>query len=400
MAGSKKRGSAIAHKAKVRAKAKAGPSRSQVLNGVVNSQATMRYGDAERQARDVIARLGAHHGTIDSAFDAYKTELGQAAQRQAEAYRQAAEREQATATGVAGATADLGKGNQADLAAAAARYGMPAPDTHLLEQTGQLAAVSGLRAQANQGALETAGLAGQTAMQRHLGNLPAERLAAQTALGGKETEAGNALATLLGQEGAFKIDALDKLRQEDAQNKIAAQTLGLKAKEFDVTTELKKLGMIQDSDQFDAKLQFDESKLGADIKRYARQARQKDRELDIRAKNGDGKGPSVPGQRHDSRGGLLSPANSEKWYTRKSRILGIKRAFGSMASSGRYDNTAQMTVALKKAGYSTTEINFARDLAFGSGHRLSKSNIEVAKSYFPGGLIPQGFLASSIKKKG
>lgn len=381
-----------AHAKKAAAKAE----RDRVM-GLLDASTRQKFGPTERALGDEIARTGAHTQTIDSVYAAYQSKVAELAAQQQQQMAQAAQAQAAVAQGVAGGQAALGQEQAQQSQQTAANYGLDggALAKQASELSGQLGAVNGARAQAQAGSTAAIGLAQgdrlRAASVAGIGGQQRDRARNQSEL----SMLGQKQIDLAGQKGDYKVTLGNQLGEQDRQNRLAEAALGVKDSAAQRQDELALLGLQQRGDQ-NAATNADRSadnvradaKLSADIKKNIRSAAQKDKELQLREAALKKKGKA---------GSVLTKAQKNTWRQRKARVLEARKRFDSLKSSGRYKDTAEITVALKKNHFTDQEINMARDLAELNDHRLSPTNETAAQSYFPGGIVPQGFLKTSLK---
>jgi hypothetical protein len=372
------------------------------MTGLLDSATSQRYGGSERALRDEIARTGAHQGTINDVYAAYQAQVAQLAAQQQQAMAQAAQAQAGVAQGVVAGQAALGTQQQQASQETAQRYGLDggALAGQAGQLAGQLGAVNGARMQAQAGSTAAIGLAQGDRL----------RAASLAGVGGQKRDSDHNQAELamLGQKrldlesdkGNFRVTQRQAIEQQDSENALAAQALGVKDEQAQRDNELELLGLKLKSEdskrsaslkradlaQRRKESQIDNAradrKLDLDMQKAIRTAAQRDRELDIQAKKAGGGG--VP---------ALSPAQKNAWRQKKAKVIELRKRFDSMLKSGRYKDSAAVTVALKGKGsnFTDSEINMARDLALLG--KLSPTNVTAAQGYFPGGYVPGGFRA-------
>jgi hypothetical protein len=361
------------------------------LAGLLDSAVADRFGGVERELGQETRRVGAHGATIDQAYASYQSTVAQLQAQQQAAMAQAAQAQAQVATGVAGAQTALGTGQQAQTQQTAQQYGLDggAQAAEAAKLSGQLGAVQGARAQAQAGSTAAIGLAqGERLTGAALGGVAGQQRDKKRNQDELALLSGKALE-LADQKGAFRGTLRQQIRQQEQEQRLAEAALGIKATESDRDHELAMLNTKVKQDEARAKRREESTDnrradraLDHQINASTRAARQKDRELDIRAKE-DAKGPAAK----------LTPAKKDEWKRKKHRIMEAQRRFQSLLGTKGYETTGEITAHLKKQGFSHSEINMARDLAI--KHRLSATNREAAKAYFPGGIIPGGFITQA-----
>ncbi len=375
------------------------------IQNLVDSMANEQFGGAESVLNDELRRGQAHSSTIDRAYADYQQQVAGLAGQQQQAMAQAASAQQGVAQGVAGMTAGLGQEQAARSQQQAQQYGLGggALARQAVQMGGDLANVGGLRAQAQAGSTAAVGLA-QSGQIAETG-----RVAARSRIEDKQKNQqaigllGTRKVDLAKQKGASKVKTRQDIRQQAQELQLARETLGQKASDSARDAELELLGLklrgnelkaITDDREAD-NARADDALGGTESDRAADNARDDERLSETQRANRARERNNASKKATEKGVPKLSPAKRSEWRQKKSKVLSLTRRFRSMKGSGRYKNTAEITVDLRKKGFTDTEINMARDLALRSKNNLSVANRRAAEGYFPGGFVPGGFIAGN-----
>lgn len=355
------------------------------MNALLDAATRQKYGSSERVLGDEMRRVGAHNQTIDAVYAQYQQQVAQLAAQQQQAMAQAAQAQAQTTQGVVGAQTALGVGQQQATQQTAARYGLDGGQqaAQATQLAGQLGAVQGAYGQAQAGTTAAIGLA------------QGERLrSSQQAGAGQRVKArernADELKLLFGKQmdleqdkGDFRTTLRHEIGKQEREHELAAAALGVKdadsrrraelAKREQRAMERERRRQARDRKADNAR---EDRKLDLDIEHKARTRAQKDKELEIREREAAAKGVKSK----------LTPAQRNEWKQKKARIMELQKAFE--AGIARGESTAEISKRLNK--YSRVELNMARELAV--RFRLGATNRLAAKSYFPGGHIPGGFI--------
>lgn len=376
---------------KPKPKPKAKPiSERQRIAKLLTARADMRFGgesDTLNRILDQQRAHGAPGGGIDQAFQAYQAQLQGALNAQRQAAETAAAQQRAAVQGIAGAQDKVAQMQGQERTQADATFGRAA-GTAAPDVNAALKAGAGVLGGIQAGGIAGAGLAGSNFLLGMGGIAGMEKIASGQRNERKVSELVDQKRGLGEEIRAFKLSELDRLREEAARNELAAATLGQKQTEADRRHKLALAGFELDQERVasqaadrarddrraDAKLKIDERRLAGQLAKWERE------------------GSSTK----DSAGKPMSAAQINKWRSRKSKVLAAAEAFRAGNRNGL--DTHEVSERLgKNKQYTRDEINMARDLAVHGF--LSRTNQAAAKGYFPGGVVPKGFVANHPANK-
>ena len=355
----------------------------------------MRFGADDRAIDEELRSTKAQRGTIDQAFNTYKGRLDEIASAQRAGW-QAAMAQNAALAGQVKSTLGVAPTGNAELDArvAAQQQGGNATEAAAINTQGQL--------------LGSLGIAEGNDLSRRAAATDVRRDERQSEVDARLREIGRKRTDLADQKGAFMVDLLRQIQQDDAKNAIAAEGLqvdrdkaSMQHSEFLQKLDVDKLlarirarDISHDNGAQDQQISETtrHNKVGekqAGTKLSIDQQNADTRATDVATKNGSGKKGTAAGMTRSERKKVFGDVRSLK---------SLGKEFGELvvANGG---NTGRATDALKKRHRGTVsegDINVARDLAVLG--KVSPANQTYLKTKY-NGYLPRDFGGGKKKAK-